>query len=286
MAGGGYPMTYREGLSRLAVAISVSESPDMPILGLSDEHLRDAMAEIARHLLALGARLVYGGDLRAYGFTELLFELVARHRRDGDEGDERTSATDYLAWPVHISQSMADLERFNSELAGSAGLVLLSLDGDRLSMEQRKILPESQPSDTQWAEGLTAMRKVILGESQARIVLGGRTENYKGIMPGIAEEALLSLQTGQSLFLVGGFGGCTRDIAETLGLLGAGNASPTKWAMREVFQAFNGENLNNGLTNEENVTLATTPHVDQAVTLILRGLLRVTDPGKSTVEMA
>ena len=113
MAGGGYTMTYREGLSRLIVAISVSESPDMPILGLIDEHLRDAMTEIARHLLALGARLAYGGDLRQHGFTELLFELAARHRRDADEGDHRMSVEDYLAWPAHISQTMADLERFD-----------------------------------------------------------------------------------------------------------------------------------------------------------------------------
>lgn len=58
----------------------------MPALGLSDGHLRDAMAEIARHLLALGARL-YGGDLRQHGFSELLFELVSRHRRDSAEND-------------------------------------------------------------------------------------------------------------------------------------------------------------------------------------------------------
>jgi H+/gluconate symporter-like permease len=77
-------MTYREVLSQRVIAISTSESPDMPVLGLTDEHLRDAMAEIARHLLALGARLAYGGDLRAYGFTDLLFELVARHSRDAD----------------------------------------------------------------------------------------------------------------------------------------------------------------------------------------------------------
>jgi hypothetical protein len=91
MAGGSGAMSYREALSQRIVAISISESADMSALGLSQEHLLDAMAEIARHLLALGARLVYGGDLRAQGFTELLFELVARHRRDADEGDHRAS---------------------------------------------------------------------------------------------------------------------------------------------------------------------------------------------------
>ena len=75
-------MSYQEILGQKTIAISISESPDMSVLGLGDEHLRDAMAEIARHLLALGARLIYGGDLRQHGFSDLLFELVARHRRD------------------------------------------------------------------------------------------------------------------------------------------------------------------------------------------------------------
>jgi hypothetical protein len=38
-------------LEKLKVAISISESPDMGILGLATEHLDDAMAEIARHIL-------------------------------------------------------------------------------------------------------------------------------------------------------------------------------------------------------------------------------------------
>ena len=57
-------MSYQEPLSQKAIAVAISDSPDMAGLGLAPEHLRDAMAEIARHLLALGARLVYGGDLR------------------------------------------------------------------------------------------------------------------------------------------------------------------------------------------------------------------------------
>ena len=44
-------------------------------------------------------------------------------------------------------------------------------------------------------------------ETRARIVLGGRVAGYKGRMPGIAEEALLSLQAQQPVFLLGGFGG-------------------------------------------------------------------------------
>ena len=75
-------MNIRESLSQTSVAISISESAEMGVLGLGKEHFRDAKAELAQHLLSMGARLIYGGDLRQYGFTEILFELALRHGRD------------------------------------------------------------------------------------------------------------------------------------------------------------------------------------------------------------
>ena len=51
-------MSRNEPLSGRTVAVSISESPDMKVLGLAQEHLDDAMSEVARHLMAMGARLV------------------------------------------------------------------------------------------------------------------------------------------------------------------------------------------------------------------------------------
>lgn len=269
-------MSYQEPLRQQTIAISTSESPDMPALGLSNGHLRDAMAEIARHLLALGARLVYGGDLRQHGFSELLFELVARHGRDANDSDARADVTNYLAWPVHILRSAADLEAAAAALEGAAELVYLHPDGTRLSATERYMMVSQFPTPTEWADGLTAMRQTMLAETNARIVLGGRTDKYLGAMPGIAEEALLSLRGRQPLYLVGGFGGCARDIAETVGLVAPWTAAArAKWTGRNEFESFSSINLNNGLKDEENAILANTPHVDQAVTIILRGLMRL-----------
>ncbi len=64
------------------VAITISESPDMRALGLSDGHLRDAMAEVALHLLASGKSLTFSGDPRQHGFTQLLSELLIRCRNN------------------------------------------------------------------------------------------------------------------------------------------------------------------------------------------------------------
>ena len=254
------------------VAISISESPDMAVLGLSDEHLQDAMAELALALLSSGTSLAYGGDLRAHGFTELLFELLMRYQ-DHPHHNGKISVTDYLAWPVHIRMTAGDLAAFSSGHEEVARLVFLTRDGGRLDQEQRLQFPAHEPDEEEWAEGLTRMRVVMRQETQARIVLGGRVAGYKGRMPGIAEETLLSLQAHQPVFLLGGFGGCTRDIAETIGLVERWAGSRGEdWSGRPRFKHYSLGDLHNGLSDEANAVLARTPHIDQAVALVMGGL--------------
>ncbi len=259
-----------------AVGVSVSESPDLWALGLSDGHLRDAMAEIALLVLASGKSLAYGGDLRPHGFTELLAELVGRYRNH-PRHDGTIVVTDYLAWPVHIRMTSDEIVAFSTEHELSARLIFLALNGARLAQEQRMMLCAHEPDEEEWTEGLTAMRTVMRGDIGARIVLGGRVEDYKGVMPGIAEEAYLSLEAGQPVFLVGGFGGCTRDIAETVGLAERWAGSRDGWTGRERFHNYSPDDLHNGLSRDENVILARTPHIQEAATLVLRGLRQVLD---------
>lgn len=277
MACGENHVTYQEPLSKHAVAISISESSDMNVLGLGNEHLVDAMAEVARHLLAMGARLMYGGDLRPGGFTEILFELVARYRRDADLDDERLAVANFLAWPVHITLSRERLQELSTALTDVAELICLSADGHVISQDDRLAMSPIQPENDEWIKGLTAMRDVMTKVSDARIVLGGRVDNFKGKMPGVAEEALAAMKARKPLFLLGGFGGCARDIAEDLKLKPPSSLSRTQWTGRQDFVGVTSANLNNGLDDQENRTLAMTQHVDQAIALILRGLLRTAD---------
>ena len=272
---GGSEVTYQEPLSQKAIGISISDSADMPILGLADEHLRDAMAEVARHLLAMGARLVYGGDLRTRGFTELLFELVARYRRDADVGDVRPAVISYLPWPVHSGMPAQEIQALADDLKGLAEIHCLDQQGQELVLSG---LPQAgnlkAPTSEEWSESLTALRHVSTNVCDARIVLGGSVSGYKGQMPGIAEEALCALSAGQPLYVLGGFGGCARDIAEDLNLVARRSANVVLWAGRERFADLDVSALRNGLGGDENETLARTVHVDEAVALVLRGLLR------------
>lgn len=268
-------MTYSEALADSIVAISVSDSPDIEIVGMSDAHLRDATAELARHLLALGARIAYGGDLRSKGFTEILFELVARHRRDANDGDDRAAVLSYLAWPVHISMPVHDLERYHSELEGLAELRLLDPAGSLMTTAQRRAFETRPAATAEWRAGLTAMRETMCRETGARIIAGGPVAGFKGDFPGIAEEARIALNEGHPLFILGGFGGCAADIAATMGLLDPVGIPARDWGQAALFIDTPIEQLANGLNVEENRTLAKTPHVDEAIALILRGLLRL-----------
>ena len=265
-------------------ALSISENPDLGMLGLSMAHLREAMADFALHLLASGANLVYSGDLRRFGFTELLCDLVIRYRRP-DEIKNDPPVTNYLAWPVHIRMTSEKLREWETDLLGCASLAILGKNGGIMTMADRKRLARREPEEAEWEAGLTTMREAMCANTDGRILLGGQVEGYKGRMPGIAEEALLSLQAGQPVFLVGGFGGCTRDIAETLGLVDPWCDSRPYWPEREAFGRWGTEDLLNGLSIEENRVLARTPYVDEALTLVLQGIQRLRNSGNRQTEV-
>ena len=254
------------------VAISISDSPDLEVLGMSERHLKGAMDTVATYLLSSGFRLAYGGDLRIGGFTEQLFELVSRYDPNF-QSDGPAAVTNYLPWSACMNLTHDDYLNTTKNLGNAAEIKFLDSDGT--VMEKFKF-PNAPLQDKQEiAHSLTSMRKTMLEETEARVVLGGKVKGFQGSMPGIAEEALLSLQAGKPLYLLGGFGGCARDISESLNLIEPLHNPPrTDWDGYDKFSKFSVSTLNNGLLPEENRSLAKTPHIQQAVALVLRGLER------------
>lgn len=253
------------------VALSVSESPDLQSLGLSDGDLHDAVCHIVTQLLAGGTGLAYGGDMRVGGFTELLGEPLRRYRAAG------VGVTNYLAWPVHAGMETGELaDGVPPNCLGDVSIRLLDMDGGDVPLRNHQKY-EMQPTGNEWSVGLTAMRRIVCAESDALVALGGRVDGYIGVMPGIAEEALLALEARKPVFLMGGFGGCACGIAETMGLVrsrGTLLGRSKTWDSGE-FRGYDGTNLLNGLKPDENAVLAETAHAGQAVSLILRGLGRL-----------
>lgn len=267
-------MTTTIALSAPTIAISVSDSPDLAMLGMAERHLHRAMNGLATYLLSYGYHLAYGGDLRRGGFTEELFEIASRYHQPA--GTEQTPpVTDYLAWPVWTAIPRHELRDLSDRLAGVARIVYLSPDGAELD---RLRYPSSASEPPKVASALTAMRVTMTHDADARIVLGGRVTGYSGRMPGVAEEALISLQHHKPLYVLGGFGGCARDIAYAMRLADPiGETSPPSWDRLNDFTSVAEDigDLNNGLDEPENRALAQTPHIHDAIALVLRGLQRL-----------
>ena len=69
-------------------------------------------------------------------------------------------------------------------------------------------------------------------------------------------------------------GKCACDIAGSIELVE--HRMPSyRWAGWEESESYSSDDLNNGLSFEDNATLVITPHIDQVIILILRGLRNV-----------
>lgn len=255
-------------LTGRTIALSVSTPEDMAQNGMGPEHLNDALGEITRQLLALGARLMYGGDLRAGGITQLLFELAARYYPPSvSKGDHSPSIVDVIPYVSHAELSLDDLKAWEAEFAPTGELRYMNRAGDGTWDFRERPRELVQLPENEWAAALTAMRNYVTGESDARIVVGGRTTGYRGRMAGIAEEAFVSIAARQPLFVVGGFGGAAQSIA-----LSVASDEPVRFPGVSDALTISAPKC---LEPAEVRRLATSPHIDEITVLITRGLERL-----------
>ena len=92
-------------------------------------------------------------------------------------------------------------------------------------------------------------------------------------MLGIVKEGL-AIKAKQPVFLVRGVGGCATAIAELIGLVDRWAGSCGSWVGRGRLESRTAADLQNEVTLDENRQLASTLHVDQAITLAMRRLRR------------
>ena len=217
--------------TRPLVGISISNSPDLANLGLEQSHLQEATVRVARLLLGNDYDLAYGGDLRPDGYTVKLFEVCAdtHAAKFGDHDHWQRRLVSFLAWPHYLTLSAEQ----QHELAQRCRLVKGTPADAAFSG-----LPENLPADAtggvedafRAARCLSRMRELMttggatseqgerLSALAARVLLGGKTSDFQGLMPGIFEEALLALEQPDrvSLYVLGGFGGAARLLADAL----------------------------------------------------------------------
>lgn len=288
-------------LSGKVIGISISDSPDLPRLGFNAVHQQRAFIEISRHLLAQGASVAYGGDLRPGGFTIDLVEMVKAYNEEATERGEKI--LNFLAWPLHLRASVQWQAEHKNEVSIKAIPLPQELKQPPFNLDENNYIePNSTVNRYVWACCLTAMRKQMAKQIDARIILGGKVTDYKGAFPGIAEEAALAISNHKPLFVLGAFGGCARAVGEAmLGenpeelTLAYQTAQSQEYAkmiefyndqtvqsgshtvidyptLVETFQNQGFQGLNNRLTESENQNLFSTEDLDEMVYLILKGL--------------
>ena len=279
------------------IAISVSESEELEQLGLSDHHLNDISIEIARYLIVNGATMIYGGDLRKDGFTELFSELSYQYKY---LSDKEKRFVNYFPFPNSKAVSDDDLANiFKKQVEAKFIDIpkhLGAIDTEKKyepfkSIEDRYILSECYAD----------MRVIMANEIDARIVLGGKQKNYAGYFPGIVEETFHSLNSGKAVYLLGGFGGATKSIIEIISgskphqltnefqfdsdflkdfRKFASDKSEVKLDydfISDFFKQHSIESISkqNGLTPEENQILFESTNIHELVFIIIKGLQNI-----------
>lgn len=217
------------------IILSVSESSDSQCFGLTSAHLDAALMEISRQLLARGASLEYGGHLGSDGYTMALFDMARSYNAlSGLPAAERI--INDVGWPLPLDSLPEALRARHQKVAIYRRLPrpdgVVHLDPCTFLEEPFFFQADTPARRYAWARGMTAMRRyqAVSSGACARIVIGGkvgptttatpdggRSERwYSGRIPGVVEEALLSLQAKQPVFIVGAFGGAARLVIDLL----------------------------------------------------------------------
>jgi hypothetical protein len=276
----------RGSLAGVRLGVSVSDSPDLGRLGFSEIHLRLALGEIARVVLLGGGRLVYGGRLDPSGYTAFLQgELEKYARRD-------QPLIVCLAWQEHRERTLAELDEAEADLGLYGRIVYLNRDGKPTAAgDGRDSAPAPVNEASTRVESLTALRRYIVSETDARVLVGGRRTGFEGAMPGVIEEALIAIEAGQPLFLAAGFGGAAWDAARVLGLtvpdwpdLSDPAADEGVAALHQVASLAQWRPTANGLSEQENLRLASSHRASEVASLVAVGLGRLRSSGELEVD--
>ncbi len=284
-------------LNNVNIAISISESDELGELGFSNVHPQDAMVEFARYMMVQGAHLIYGGDLRDKGYTFLFSELAYQYRSKLEQ--DKKHFTNYFSFPIHLQLNNSYLSEFKKN---RVEVVKVSAPSG-LKINRKKYLPPtSAENKIIWASSLTKMREQMNAKTDARIFIGGKLLKYLGKYPGIIEEALITLNSDKPTYLIGGFGGATKAIIDSVKGIHSKELTDKFQSQNAGFEEF--KNLynkkfpetkidytelhnflkkyglkklckNNGLSPVENERLFITPHIPEMIYYTLKGLNKI-----------
>jgi hypothetical protein len=255
------------------LGISISASVDLGRLGLTEAHVRMALGEVARATLIAGGKLVYGGHLHPDGYTSFLVRECEKYQ------SRNRPFLGCVSWSEHRSLPLSEIFSLRSQIGLLGRYEFLDLEGRPMDPVVGRLEdPETIDGDST-VRALTGLRIRLTDLADARVLLGGKRSDYAGRMPGVVEEAILSIQAGKPVFFAGGFGGATADMVATLGI------DPERWLNLEsrstdadqaelatAAAAADWDSTSNGLTAEQNQRLAVSYRASEIASLVVLGM--------------
>jgi hypothetical protein len=227
----------------------------------------------------VAASWLTAGHLDPEGYTAFLIQELHRY------GPKDRPLRIYLAGPEH-RVALDKLRQQQEELGLYGEIVYLDPDGNPINSNRELGATPSPVADAALvSKSLTALRRFMVKDSQARILLGGRRAGFQGALPGVVEEALVAREHRQPLYLVGAWGRHRRNVRA----LGVDNGAwlpalpdavpddrlaESMAELRAIAAGSAWRGLNNGLTDAENRLLAATPRPTEIAALVSLGLGR------------
>lgn len=292
------PLTYYESTLRgkkIGISISEPEDTNLVEIGQPSSYIYKLSQDLARYLLARKATLVYGGDLRKGGFTEFLFEeaKILQSRLLTDD----IFVENYISWPIYVNDT-EEVKLWKMKYNEIAKMIEVPYESsiESLIINKTTFLPPNNSQNLYvWSKCLTKMRNDMIDKSDVRICAGGRITGYKGIMPGVLEEILIAIEKDKPIYLLGGFGGVTSEVCNIIQHKRRSSKLSNEWQinhnlgykdMLELYKNYEKKDLkydeiiktiekfkfNNGLSDSENIRLFNTVYIDEAISLILKGI--------------
>ncbi|MBF0538805.1 MAG: hypothetical protein HQL03_11205 [Nitrospirae bacterium] len=298
-------------LSSRKIGISISESQDINRYGLGNMHLEDITVEMARYLLACGAIIAYGGNIKyskTPNYTAILSDVVKNYRTYYEDRD--SVIINYVAYPLYKNIT----KDYEADLARSIKFEKIDptdhLEGLSIDINPKDINDKDIHERFINAISLSLMRKRMNEDIDARIILGGKATGYSGTYPGLVEEAYLAIKAKKPVYLIGAYGGCANIIIHALKgntpeelteeyqfkndkrykplydyyNIQANNSGGLLEPIcyKDIVECFNNtvidglyteiNGLNNGLTEDENNQLFKSVDIPEIIRLILKGL--------------
>ena len=277
------------------IAFSLDTHPQGTSVQPANDPRAQVIEEAASVLLACGFRVAHAGDPHPGGMFERIHMLADKFAPRACRNlptidttqtlDVTLGVTGYCTWPIHSSITPDELRSQKGVLYSSDTVKWIAADGSIHQCPSFRDIGHNEPFQQDWKEGLHTLRETMVHETFARIAIGGTTNHLGEAMPSLACDTLASLRHRQPLYLLAGFGGCTKDIARALGLIETQSITDGESHYLQQFASYSGAQcLNNGLDSADNHALAATSDLEQAMGLVLKGLHRVSSQQKQNAQ--